>query len=405
MGVACASCGHLIPSGQFRCSHCGAAAKREDLDDYGGLLEATAESPPASAATLDAAPVRTSPAEDDDGAAREPLVPRGTFASELPDRSDDHDERESVRESVAKPSDAAKSSDPARSSDAAKSSDATKAAPRSSANPASGKVKTVRSAARPPFLASEILREDLTPSEPGKRLLEIALYVAPSLGIVATLLTGLSTSASWIALVALTGLLALVRFELPYATRALLVALTGGGTLALIAVWGSVLGARFDRALIAGAATLLPAALYFRAWYRGSEGARVLVASALVLALAWAMGTSDRQLLSLVFSWQSWLPALTWYLFALLCLFSLLAFMGAETTGGCDVWAIGVSVWYGLFATVRFALEAQRPGAVGANLHTLGLLEPALAGPTAIALAQLLARAVGARTSRRVSPA
>jgi hypothetical protein len=394
MGVACASCGHLIPSGQFRCSHCGAAAKREDSDDYGGLLEATAESPPASATALEAAPLRTPPADDDDGAGREPLVPRGTFASELPDRGDDSDEREAGREP------------PAKLPEPIKANEAPKAAvARASANPASGKVKTVRAAARPPFLASEILREDLTPSEPGKRLLDVALYIAPALGILATLLAGLTTSASWVALVALTGLLALARFELPYATRALLVAVTGGGTLALIAVWGSVLGARFDRALITGAATLLPASLYFRAWYRGSEGARVLVASALVLALAWAMGTSDRQLLSLVFSWQSWLPALTWYLFALLCLFSLLAFMGAETTGGCDIWAVGVSVWYALFATVRFALETQRPGAVGENLHVLGLLEPALAAPTSIALAQLLARSVGARAGRRVSPA
>jgi hypothetical protein len=389
MGVACASCGQVVPSGQFRCGHCGAVAQREELDDYGGLLEVAGEAekppvqPPAEAAspTPAPAPQRTAAPEEDD--AREPLVPRGTFASELPDRAAEGDERELVKVEggavASKPNDGAKG------------------------KPASGssqRVKVVRTAQRPPYLASEILREDLTPSEPGKKLLELLLYVAPSLGIAAALLSGLTRTATWVALVALTGLLALARFELPYATRAMLVALTGGGTLTLVSVWSLTLGERFDRPLLAAAATLLPAALLFRAWYRASEVARVLVAGSLLLALAWALSTSDRQLLSLVFDWQSWLPALTWYLFGLLCLLSLLAFMGDETTAGCDVWAMGMLLWYGVFAVVRFALESRGMGSLNPNVHTLGLIEPALAAPTAVALSQLFARSVGARARR-----
>ena len=389
MGVACASCGQIVPAGQFRCSHCGAVAQREELDDYGGLLEVAAEAEKRPAQAAPEAPVpaprevtpRTAPPEDED-AAREPLVPRGTFASELPERAAEGEERELVKlEGAAAPS---------------KSSDGAKAKPAGS----SQRVKVVRAPQRPPYLASEILREDLTPSEPGKKLLELLLYVAPALGIAAALVSGLSRTATWVALVALTGLLALARFELPYATRAVLVALTGGGTLTLVSVWCLTLGERFDRALLAGAATLLPAALLFRAWYRASEVARALVGGSLLLALAWALATSDRQLLSLVFDWQSWLPALTWYLFGLLCLLSLLAFMGDETTAGCDVWAMGVLIWYGVFAIVRFALESRGVGSLHPNVQTLGLIEPALAAPTAVALSQLFARAVGSRARR-----
>jgi hypothetical protein len=389
MGVACASCGQVIPSGQFRCGHCGAVAKREELEDYGGLLNVTDELEGSArvSATADvqpaAPPARPPLGEDDDGA-REPLVPRGTFASESPERAADGDEREGVKIEGA----------PNRSSDAS-----TKSA-KGATSATSQRLKAVRAAPRPPYLASEILREDLTPSEPGKRLLAILLYTAPTLGIVAALYSGIARSATWVALTALSGLLLLARFELPYTTRALLVAVTGGGTLAIVSFWSITLGGNFEGPLLAAAVTMLPAALLFRAWYRGSEAARVLVGVSLVLALGWAMATSDRQLLSLVFSWQSWLPALTWYLFGLLCLLSLLAFMGNETTAGCDVWAIGLLAWYALFALVRYALESGGAGGANPNLHTLRLIEPALAAPTAVAAAQLLARALGSRTRR-----
>ena len=119
--------------------------------------------------------------------------------------------------------------------------------------------------------------------------------------------------------------------------------------------------------------------------------------AALLPNFAWAFLTSHRELLSLQFIWQSWLPAVTWYVFVILCLLSLLAFMGDETTGGCTAWALGLCGWYAGYAGVRFALEVD----TSAPLRTLGLAEPALAAPLAVALAQLIAHLVGRRTRRQ----
>lgn len=380
MSVACASCGQIIPSGQARCSHCGAL--RDEAKDP-RALEPSSE-PLASAASVEpaAAAPRLIESAPEETAAREPLVPRGTFASELPERGSEEDEARDSAPRTTEPSVKVRTSTTASSSQ---------------------RLKTVRSAPRPPYLASEILREDLTPSTPGRRLLGTMLYVAPALGIAAALFSGIQVSATWVALTALSSLLLFARLELPYATRALLVVITGGGALTLVSLWRMGLGGGYESPLLAAAATLLPAALLFRAWYRASEASRVLVAVALTLALGWALATSDRQLLSLVFSWQSWLPALAWYVFGILCLLSLLAFMGDETTAGCDIWALGIAVWYGLYAIVRFALETRGlRGPLSPNLHTLGLIEPALAAPTAVALAQLFARTLGSRTRRAV---
>ena len=442
MGVECASCGQDIPPGQLRCGNCGAVQTRDSFDDYGGLTEvppnlegpraptedivlpsvplatstASGSSGPASggpqlaassavaaaptpaptaaptpAPTLAAAVAATaaaavstaaavarplpSPLEEEDGALREPAVPRGTFASEVPERGAPGDERELPRAGEREPA-------------------AAKRDPRSGPpNGHSQRIKSVRPVARPPYLASEILREDLTPSEPGRRHLNVTLHVAPALGAVAVLTSGIDRVATWASLAVLAVLFGLTRFELGYHAVAVLVACIGGASLALSAGLRVAMGGGFDGPLLAASATLLPAALLFRTWYRAAYTARVLVTLALVLAIMWATWTSNRGLLALEFDWQSWVPALTWYLFSILCLLSLLAFMSGETTGGCDVWALGVSVWYGLFACARFALEER--GLQTANFQTLGLIEPALAAPTAVALAQLFSRVFG----------
>jgi hypothetical protein len=255
------------------------------------------------------------------------------------------------------------------------------------------KVKSVRPPAKPPYLASEILREDLTPSEPGRKYVDIMLHVAPAVGAIAVLSSGLQRVATWVSLAVLALLFLLTRVELAYGLQSALVAGAGGAALIATASARVLLGGGFDGPILAASTTLLSAALLFRSWYRAAYTARVLVGLALLLALTWATWTSHRDLLSLEFDWASWVPALAWYVFGLLCLLSLLAFMGEETTGGCDVWAIGLWVWYGLFACSRFALEGgftlqpEHP-----NFQTLGLLEPALAAPTSVALAQLFAR-------------
>ncbi|MDB4985236.1 MAG: hypothetical protein JWN04_414, partial [Myxococcaceae bacterium] len=209
----------------------------------------------------------------------------------------------------------------------------------------------------------------------------------------AVLTSGIDRLATWASLAVLAGLFILTRFELGYHTLAVLVASIGGCSLALASGFRVATGGGFDGPLLAASTTLLPAALLFRTWFRAAYTARVLVTLALVLAVMWATWTSHRGLLALEFDWQSWVPALTWYLFGILCLLSLLAFMSGETTGGCDVWALGISIWYGLFACARFALEER--GVQISNFQTLGLVEPALAAPTAVALAQLFARIFG----------
>ncbi|MDB4988503.1 MAG: hypothetical protein JWN04_3681, partial [Myxococcaceae bacterium] len=100
---------------------------------------AAASPPPAAGALFRAASI--TPHDDDP---REPAVPRGTFASEVPDRSADGDDRESVRSSEREPS-APKAPRPTASAGHLQRS------------------KSMRPVARPPYLASEILREDLTP--------------------------------------------------------------------------------------------------------------------------------------------------------------------------------------------------------------------------------------------------
>ncbi|MDB4974637.1 MAG: hypothetical protein JWN48_2978 [Myxococcaceae bacterium] len=431
MGVECASCGQIIPSGQLRCGNCGAVQTGDSFEDYGGLTEvpphhealhalnsgadssppsataatgtapgpgaqlpaptATLVVPPAGSAAIPpvvapvlsglaapaaapASPVsapRVPAPADDDEAVREPAVPRGTFASEVPDRGAAGEEREAAVRVVT----------PEREPLPPK------AQPRAAAITSSQRLKTVRPPVRPPYLASEILREDLTPSEPGRRHINVVLHAAPALGAVAVLTSGIDRIATWAALAALSGLFILTRFELSYHTLAVLVASIGGLCLAATSCARVAMGGGFDGPLLATVATLLPAALLFRTWYRAAYTARVLVSLALVLAVMWATWTSHRGLLALEFDWQSWVPALTWYLFGILCLLSLLAFMSGETTGGCDVWALGISVWYGLFACGRFAIEER--GVQIPNFQTLGLLEPALAAPTAVALAQL----------------
>jgi hypothetical protein len=249
----------------------------------------------------------------------------------------------------------------------------------------------------PPYLASAILREDMAPSEPGKRALTQVLLVSGLLGAGALLFAGASTTATLVFGPLFLALLVLVRIELSYAARAMAVAVVSGAGLGLAALWRVALGTGVEEPVLTVSTTLLSAALLLRAWFRASNVARGLVAMALVLALTWAFMTSHRGLLELGFAWSSWLPALAWFVFVLLCLLSLLAFMGDETTGGCEGWAVGLFLWFGGFAMVRYALQTAQGPASSESLSVLGLVEPAMSAPTAVALAQLAARALGLR--------
>jgi hypothetical protein len=256
----------------------------------------------------------------------------------------------------------------------------------------------VRAAVRPPFLASESLREDLSPLWPGKRMIIHTLQLAGVLGAVASVLVAFDQPVGWVCALTCAVIAALSRINLDYMKRALFVAGLAGTALLVVSAGRVALGAGGDDPLLAVACSLLPAALLFRSWYRGARVARGLVGITLVLAFAWVLLTSHRGLLALGFTWQSWLPALAWSLFCILCLLSLLAFMGDETTGGCHVWAYGISLWFGLFACLRWAMERNGSPAVSASSAALGLTEAAFASVLAIALAQLGSRLYVARS-------
>lgn len=396
MTVPCSSCGHAIPAGQFRCGNCGAARSSDESDDEGGLdvarvppVEPARDPAPAAAVRAAASPPTGA---DDTGPTREILVPRGTFTSEGPEP----DTTEAKKERAANP-EAAPAAPAQRTSAEAKAG----GDPAAKAQSSSQRMRVARCPQRPPYLASEILRDDIAPMEPGKELTSVLLSVSAAAGIAGSVLSGLEhLSAITLALV-FAALFALGRLKLNYTRRAAAIAALSGVPLSIV-TWSRLRhGVPATELLLIASTTCLPATLHFRAWYRASLAARALVAAALLPAVAWSVLTMHRELLSLQFVWQSWLPALIWYLFVIGCLLSLLAFMGDETTGGCNAWALVLSGWFVLYACLRYALEADAPETV----RTLGLAQPTLAAPLSVALAQLLARTLGVRSRRITTPA
>ncbi|MFT3923038.1 MAG: hypothetical protein QM778_10920 [Myxococcales bacterium] len=372
----------------------------------------------------------------DDEQARDFVVPRGTFASEVPPQpsQESHEAESSSRREEAeerplaargpegRPSEAraaearsvelraeareAPHAEHARESATSEARSSTREA-RISANESgpvkvsksshsSQRLRVARAPERPPYLASEILREDIAPREPGRNILAAIISVAAIAGLIGVLVAGLHTVAAIALALLFMALFGVGRLKLAYTTRATAVAALSGVALVVIAWTRHAGGGSASDLLLAIGTPLLAGSLYVRSWYRGSIAARTLVGLSLVPSCLWAFLTSHRELLSLEFIWQSWLPALTWYVFVILCLLALLAFMGDETTGGCTAWALGLCGWYAGYAGVRFALEVDTSG----PLRTLGLAEPALIAPLAVALAQLVSHVVGRRTRR-----
>src|SRR5262245_47696945 len=151
----------------------------------------------------------------------------------------------------------------------------------------------------PPILASEVLREDLAPIEPGRAASRVwfagaaLLYLA--VGIALRLDLGVSTlapqaSAVCLAAAAASGATALVPF--PYLWRAVVGASVGvavmamgffgGGPLALITAPPSVVWIEVLRVVTCVA---LPSALLFRSHYRAYERGRALLAAAYAVSL------------------------------------------------------------------------------------------------------------------------
>jgi hypothetical protein len=320
---------------------------------------------------------------EEDRKAKDSAVPKGTFASEEPVTP--RQEIASDPPKAVAPEGRASPSDPSALPDAAQKA-ATKIA--TGARPAAA-----ASAKRPPFLASEILRNDLMPEAPGETALKRTLWVVGALGL---LLAALGPSSFSLVLLGLgtASMLALGLLRLSYTTRATAVAAVGAAGVTTVELLRIRAGASGHDVLLLAGTTLLSSALLFRAWYRASATARSLVSAGLVFCVLWLALNVSLSKLSLGWEWQSWLPALTLCTLCLLLVLSLLAFMDDETTGACDVWGFGLLLWFAAHVAAREALLGSGNGMLSGP-HILGLSEPLFAAPLAVALAQLFSRALG----------
>jgi len=250
---------------------------------------------------------------------------------------------------------------------------------------ANGSTGSAIAAHRPPVLASEALREDLRPHEPGTRA--IGLTGAGCGAAIAALgAWTLGGSLAGVALVALGAALACsALLPLRYALKAtvqvaLATALLAGSTVA------NVIGNADARSSLALPVIVLATGLLFRSWHRASHHARMIVALGILLAGAW-LGWSESVdvVLGGDSRWQSWLPATTRLVLAPLLLAGLLAFMGEATTGGCAAWAAAVLAWYGAVSAIETVAAAAAEGSA------IPVLEALQAGSTAARIVGALA--------------
>jgi hypothetical protein len=170
-------------------------------------------------------------------------------------------------------------------------------------SPASGvhtaPMKTAKKKTPPPILASDVLREDLAPIEPGRHasrwwdggvaLLFLAVGVCLRFGLGVADISP-QAGAICLAAAAATGATGLVPF--PYLWRALVGALAGATVIALglfgagpLALLAAPISSPLTEIFRVATCAAIPAALLFRSHYRAYERGRLLLAVAFVLAL------------------------------------------------------------------------------------------------------------------------
>jgi hypothetical protein len=160
-------------------------------------------------------------------------------------------------------------------------------------------MKPAKKKTPPPVLASEVLREDLAPLEPGRRasrwwdggiaLLFLAVGVCLRFGFGVSTLSP-RAGAICLAAAAATGATGLVPF--PYLWRALVGGLAGATVIALglleagpLALLAEPTSNPLTEVFRVVTCVTIPAALLFRSHYRAYERGRLLLALAFVLAL------------------------------------------------------------------------------------------------------------------------
>lgn len=234
-----------------------------------------------------------------------------------------------------------------------------------------------RSAARrPPILASESLREDLEPTDPGRAELRVVGTVLGLAGAVGSFALGGPGLGVLLGAAALACVAIASATPMSYGRRGFTVAgIVAAGLVAT--VWARLAeGAAPATPLLAVGTVLLGGGLLFRAAWRASHTARLVVAlgmAAVAVWFGWAGGILG--MTNLDMAWQSWAPAVLRVGFVLLLLFSLLAFMDATSTAGARVWGGWLLAWYGLHVGVESAslVWPQAGGGSGLPSSAAGL--------------------------------
>jgi hypothetical protein len=263
-----------------------------------------------------------------------------------------------------------------------------------------------RPPAKPPVLASDILREEVAPIAPAQRLVRIWLglfalaFVAAAVASVqgfGPASPGVLAGSIATAIVATIGAIT----PAPYAARASLAAIAGLVPLAMGARGEGPLAATgFDGILHASAGlvlvTALPGALLFRARYRAFRAARVILAVVLVCAIPALAFLAIEAL-------EPTAPLLARGcdgVVAIAVLTALFGFMGEETSGGCGGWAkILVLAHAGRVILRGFVFESSPYGPWGFVFGGIGELVASTL--VSYAIFQLLA-ALFAREARKV---
>lgn len=242
-----------------------------------------------------------------------------------------------------------------------------------------------------PVLASEILREDLVPHEPGREQVRYVVALAGAVLVVAVPLSGthdLKVLAGWI----VAGLvsIALGLAPLRYPVRAVATAAVALPFLS----WETLSNPQLSRpgvAMTVALLAVLPAALLFRSHFRASRRARAFIALGVGLGVLWALTPG---------AGGAFVPGDPWLRdhfavvgLAPLLLLSLLGFMGSDTTAGRHVWAVLVVLWGAMLPTLALVNADDRAGAfrmiIGRVLAT-GALDALLAVSIASTLAVYL---------------
>ena len=230
------------------------------------------------------------------------------------------------------------------------------AEPRRSAPERDTSLPNIPIPAGPPILASDLLREQMRPSNPGANTLRVVTVTLAALGAVGALVTGGLHPLAFVslALLIVTATLALT----PMSYRARAVSLTLAGSAATgVALWQQVThGGSPVSIILAGAVIVLSGALLFRAYYRGARLSRFAVAVGVAALGTWFIISGGHEsLVMLEGHWQSWAPAGTQMTFGLLALLSLMAFMESSTRGGAHVWGVALLVLYALHVSLLIA--------------------------------------------------